>query len=517
MTRVPDIGHRAYITRIVEKIVDPAQAILNYQEMVVEEVRVSGPAATLPDLRTILQAARELNIMIGQLLDQDGSDVGGIPAGLASLRHDLRTPMNAIIGYSEMILEDFAESLPQRITDDISRVIKEGRNLLEQIDNGLDVSAFDRDEEPGDQTDARIAANLAQTLADGPCSRSEEPGRILVVDDSASNRDLLARRLGREGHSVIVAGSGKEALKILETQEFDLALADILMPDMNGIELLSRLKADPRLREIRVIMISGLKDQDAVIRCIEAGAEDYLPKPVDPILLRARISACLERSRWRERERRYLTQIEFEKERTDELLHAILPRQVIRRLADGEEVIADRIETATIVFADIVNFTELAARTPPAALVRRLGDLFSRFDELADHFGVEKIKTIGDAYMAAAGLPDPRPDHAVAAVAFGKALLAEMTRSDGPQPPLSLRIGINSGPVIAGLIGKKRFVYDVWGHTVNVASRMESYGIPGRIQVSQSTYEALGAEFQSARREVMDIRGIGRYTTYVLL
>lgn len=516
MTQVPDIGHRAYITRIVEKIVDPAQAILSYQELVMEEVREVGPAETLPDLEKVLHAARELNAMIKRLLDREVSDANGIPTGLAMLRHDLRTPMNAIIGYSEMILEDFAESLSHRIADDISKVINEGRNLLEQVDGGLNISSFDRDEESENQTDATIAANLARTLAARPSARPEETGRILVVDDSASNRDLLARRLGREGHTVIAASSGEEALKILETQAFDLALADILMPDLNGIELLGRLKSDARFREIRVIMISGLKDHDAVIRCIEAGAEDYLQKPIDPILLRARITACLERSRWRDRERRYLSQIEFEKQRADELLQAILPRQVIRRLAAGEEVIADRIEAATIVFADIVNFTELAARTPAAALVQRLGNLFSRFDELADQHGVEKIKTIGDAYMAAAGLPDPRSDHAMAAVAFSRALLAEMASNVGLKPQLSLRIGLNTGPVIAGLIGRKRFVYDVWGHTVNVASRMESYGIPGRIHVSQSTYEALGAGALDAHKEVMDIRGIGKCATYLL-
>jgi class 3 adenylate cyclase len=510
-----DIGHRAYVARIVQKIVDPAQAILSYQELVIEEVREAGPTDALPDLERVLCAARELNALIRRFLDAEVPSASGF-AGQALLRHDLRTPMNAILGYSEMIIEDFADTLSQRTTGDISRIIHESRNLLQQIDAGTDISPFDLGEKSENGVDATIAANLARTIAARPSGMIEEAARILVVDDSASNRDLLARRLSREGHAVVVASSGEEALGILGTQEFDLALADVLMPDMNGIELLGRLKSDAHLREIRVIMISGLKDDDAVIRCIEAGAEDYLQKPIDPILLRARITACLERSRWREREKRYLAQIEFEKGRADALLHAILPRQVIKRLAEGEEVIADRIDMATIVFADIVNFTEFAARTPAAAVVQRLGDLFSRFDELADQYGVEKIKTIGDAYMAAAGLPDPRADHALAAVAFSKALLAEMARSIGPEPPLSLRIGINTGPVIAGLIGRKRFVYDVWGHTVNVASRMESYGIPGRIQVSQSTFEALGATFMDAQQEVMEIRGIGKYTTYVL-
>ncbi|WP_457299319.1 adenylate/guanylate cyclase domain-containing protein [Phyllobacterium sp. P5_D12] len=510
-----DIGRRAYIARLVQKIADPAQAILGYQELVIEAVLENGPAEALPDLEKVLGAARDLNLLIKRLLEMEASQTAGIFTVDSELRHDLRTPMNAILGYSEMVIEDFSDVLAASIVDDIAKIIEESRFLLEQIDGRLDVFSDDPDEKPTDHIDVTIAADLARSIAARVAPSSDETGRILVVDDTASNRDLLNRRLTRDGHLVTVASSGEEALRILETQEFDLALADILMPDMNGIELLSRLKSHERLREIPVIMISGLKDDDAIIRCIEAGAEDYLHKPIDPVLLRARITACLERSRWRERERRYLAQIEFEKERADTLLDAILPRQVVKRLADGEKVIADRIDMATIVFADIVNFTEFAARTPPITLVQRLGELFSRFDELADQHGIEKIKTIGDAYMAAAGLPDPRPDHAQAAVAFARAMLAETCQMTGERR-LSLRIGINSGPVIAGLIGRKRFVYDVWGHTVNVASRMESCGTPGRIQISQSTFDALGPDFGECHREIRDIHGIGKYPTYLL-
>ena len=516
MAQSLDIGHRAYIARIKQKIAEPAQAILGYQELVLEEVRDQGPSDALPDLERVLCAARELDVLTKRILDIEAWDTKDFPVLDIKLRHDLRTPMNAILGYSEMVIEDFKDTLSHRATADILRIVQESRILLQQIDGKHDLFSTDVDEGPKDELDITIAAEVAQSIAAHALKLPEEAGRILVVDDTASNRELLARRLGRDGHAVITAASGKEALRILATHECDLVLADILMPDMNGIELLGRLKSDDRLREIRVIMISGLRDADAVVRCIEAGAEDYLQKPIDPVLLRARIAACLERSRWRERERRYLTQIEVEKQRADELLHAILPRQVVKRLANGEKVIADRIEIATIIFADIVNFTEFAARTPATALVKRLGDLFSRFDELADQHGIEKIKTIGDAYMAAAGLPDPRRDHAAAAIAFGKALLEETARISDPQLALRLRIGINSGPVIAGLIGRKRFVYDVWGHTVNVASRLESCCIPGHIQISQSTFDAVGGNVADTRQEVVDIRGIGKFTTYLL-
>jgi class 3 adenylate cyclase len=516
LAQSPDVDRRIYIARLAQNIVDPAQVILGYQELITEEVRELGPSDALPDLERILSAARQLNLLIGKLFDVEAPQAGNVPAFDAVLRHDLKTPATAILGYSEMVIEDFADALPVHVLSDLSKVVYETRKLLAQIDETPDSSILKEGQAPSVEFDGMIAANLVRTMADRSPIAAERAGRILIVDDTLSNRDLLCRRLGREGHVVVAAASGEEALRIICEQDFDLVLADILMPDLNGIELLARLKSDRRFRDISVVMISGLKDDAAVTRCIEAGADDYLRKPIDPVLLRARIAACLERRRWREREKQYLAQIEFEKQRADALLQAVLPKQVVSRLAGGEDVIADRIDVATIIFADIVNFTEFAARTSPADLVQRLGDLFNRFDELADQFGVEKIKTIGDAYMAAAGLPNPRPDHAAVGVAFARALIAETSACTDHRPPLMLRIGIHSGPVVAGLIGRKRFIYDVWGHTVNVASRMESYGMPGRIQISETTFDALGDRQLAAHREVMDIRGIGKYTTYLL-
>jgi class 3 adenylate cyclase len=307
------------------------------------------------------------------------------------------------------------------------------------------------------------------------------------------------------------------ALGILAKWEFDLLLVDILMPGMNGIELLRRLKSDARLHDVPVLMISGLKEEAAVLKCIAEGAEDYLPKPVDTVLLRARIAACLERRRWREQERRYVQQIQEEKERANGLLNAILPTPIVERLNMGETMIADRFDSATILFADIVNFSPLAARTSPTVLLKRLGALFSRFDELAEEHGVEKIKTIGDAYMAAAGIPEPRDDHAISAVDFARALIAEVKREGDPAPPLQLRIGIHSGSVVAGLIGRKRFIYDVWGHTVNVASRLEASSVPGRIQLSDTTLRALGPGVPVQARGNIDLKGIGAFATYLVV
>ena len=508
------IGDSAYVARIAERLSGPAYAILGYQTLVVEEAAEAGIDAAIDDLRKVLAAAGHLTRLIEDLLAPDTP----LPAGEdaeARLRHDLRTPLNAILGYSEMVVEEFAEDLSPRLVEEIAIVVHESRVLLASIDAIVGTLTSDTEDAASDTVDHSIADHLARTIAAPILRQESEHGRILIVDDTSSNRDLLARRLAREGHTVTTVTCAAEAIDAMGREAFDLALLDILMPGMNGIELLAYMKSDPVLRDIPVLMMSGLREDNAVARCIEAGAEDYLPKPVEPVLLRARISACLERQRLRERERCYLRRIEDERRRATALLHDILPSQVVSRLDTGEAVIADRFDDATIIFADIVNFTSFAAAIPPAILIKRLGAVFTRFDDLAIQHGVEKIKTIGDAYMAASGIPEPRKDHAGAAIGFARAIIRELPRLEEGRG-LELRIGIGSGPIVAGLIGRKRFIYDVWGHTVNLASRLEASGVPGRIHISRETMEALGGTGRAEPRGVLDLKGIGLVPTYLV-
>ena len=237
---------------------------------------------------------------------------------------------------------------------------------------------------------------------------SDISGRILVVDDNDSNRDLIARRLARDGHAVESAAGGADALALLKDRDFDLILLDILMPDMSGYDVLGHLKADPGTREIPVIMISALDEVDSIVRCIEAGAVDYMPKPFEPALLRARIRACLENKLLRDRERAMTEEIRKAKERNEALLLSILPKAVVDRINDGAGMVADHIPEATILFADLVDFTPFSGKMAAVEVVGFLNRIFSTFDRLADRFGAEKIKTIGDAYMLAVGIPEPR-------------------------------------------------------------------------------------------------------------
>jgi class 3 adenylate cyclase len=345
-----------------------------------------------------------------------------------------------------------------------------------------------------------------------------DEGSVLVVDDNEVNRDLLARRLQRQGHVVTVAVDGSQALELMRSAPFDLVLLDIMMPQMNGYEVLEHLKADEKLRYIPVIMISAVDDIDSIVRCIELGAEDYLSKPFNPVLLKARISACLEKKRLRDQEQAYLQKLADEQEKSERLLLNILPKAIAERLKQGEITIADSFADVTVMFADLVGFTKLSTHLSPAELVELLNEIFSAFDELADRYGLEKIKTIGDAYMVVGGLPTPSGDHAEAiaemAIEIQATIAKVRTKSDRQ---LSIRIGIHTGPVEAGVIGTKKFTYDLWGDTVNTASRMESQGIPGGIQVTVATYDRLRDKYVFEERGIIQVKGKGDMMTYLLL
>jgi adenylate cyclase len=514
---------RARLANMRQELLAPVTALVGYGELLTEEAERLELVDLAPDLERILTAAQDLLEQVNRLLDEGAAPAQASHAELeaiqSKIRHDLRNPLNGIKGYAELLLEELDEFGGPTIRADLEALLGASESLLARIDVIVDFSrgAENLELASGEEGDvARMIANLVRTVkpVDAREAPPQETGRILVVDDNASNRDLLFRRLSHDGHYVARADSGRRALEILEVEEFDLILLDLLMPHMNGFQVLERLKADERLHDVPVIMISGLQETDSVIRCIEAGAEDYLPKPFNPVLLRARISACLERKRWHERERRYLERIELEKAKHEALLRNILPGEIVTRLSGGEAVIADRVEEATILFADLVGFTAAASRITPAVLVNNLNRIFSAFDELCRQLQIEKIKTIGDAYMAAAGVPLPRADHAEVMADFALAMLAALERVNAAAAvPFQMRIGIHTGPVVAGVIGSHRFLYDIWGDTVNLASRLESHGLPGRIHVSPQTRQLLEGRYDLEARGLINLRGIGKLRT----
>ncbi len=340
---------------------------------------------------------------------------------------------------------------------------------------------------------------------------------VLIVDDSEENRDLLARQVKRFGHQAEMAEDGEQALAMLQAKAYDLVLLDIMMPGLTGYEVLERVKADPALKIVPVIMISAVDDLEGVVRCIELGADDYIIKPFKIILLKARINASLDRKQLRDQEAAYMQALQAEQEKSDRLLLNVLPRTIAERLKHSPGIIADFFPEVTVLFADIVNFTELAASVSPTGLIALLNEVFSTLDDLAEAHGLEKIKTIGDAYLLVAGLPTPRPDHACAMAEMALAIQQATARFQTPDGfPIQLRIGMHTGPVTAGVIGSKKFAYDLWGDAVNTASRMESQGLPNCIQVTEATYQQLKDHFSFEKRGLITVKGKGDMPTYFL-
>ncbi len=338
-----DFERNALAAHAAQRLAGPAQALLGLHELLNEQAGTSGLDDLRPDLDRIGTAVGQLNALIGDLM-KGRSALPDATREPIRIRHDLRTPLNAIIGYSELLLEDIEVSAGEELQDDLEALLKTAGELLTRVDAIADLFAASSSGAAADEAATGLDAASLQTSIAGEAAMPAVRGAILVVDDVAGNRELLSRRLSREGHSVTTADGGTSALELLGEREFDLVLLDVLMPDMNGIEVLRRLKADGSRRHMPVIMISGLDDADAVARCIESGADDYLPKPFNPVFLKARINAVLERKHWLDRERRYIARIEAEQKRADALLHAVLPGQIVARLKNGEQVIADRFE-----------------------------------------------------------------------------------------------------------------------------------------------------------------------------
>ncbi|MDG2113375.1 MAG: adenylate/guanylate cyclase domain-containing protein [Actinomycetota bacterium] len=237
-------------------------------------------------------------------------------------------------------------------------------------------------------------------------------------------------------------------------------LLDLMMPEVDGYEVLGRMKEDMDLREVPVIMISAADELDNVVRCRELGAEDYLPKPFNPTVLNARVTASLDKRRMRRDEQAYVGQIEREKARADQLLAAMVPAGAISELRTHGTIMARRYDEVAVVFCDIVGFTAYCDRTAPEEVVMGLNAQVTRFEEIAHQHRLEKIKTIGDAFMATAGLLVPVDNPLRAAVECG---LAMVEAAATMEPYWQIRIGVHLGQVVAGITGARQFQFDLWG------------------------------------------------------
>jgi class 3 adenylate cyclase len=510
--------HHALRAHLRQEFVAPAAAIVGFTEILLEDAARDGLSDYRADLERIHSAGLALQTLLDEVLRQSAGEIEDIDGYRTKLRHDLRTPINAVKGYGEMIIEDARDGGHDALLPDLEKLLAAADGMLARIDALVAFSGQTSLENAREESFAGASRVLdALKFSQAPVAHQDIAGQILVIDDNASNRDLLSRQLARDGHAVEAVASGAEGLALLEGRDFDLILLDVLMPEMSGFEVLSKLKLDSSTAEIPVIMISALDEMDSIVRCIEAGAVDYLPKPFAPALLRARIRASLENKLLRDRERAMMEELRIAKERNETLLLSILPRAVVDRINEGAGMVADHIPEATILFADIANFTPFSGKLSASDVVGVLNRIFSAFDRLVEQHGAEKIKTIGDGYMVAVGLPEPCEDHAEIAAKLSLAMLDSLAGiRDEIGAPIQLRIGLHTGPAVAGVIGERKFAYDIWGTTVNIASRMESHGVPDRVHVSKSVADRLAGQFRIVPRGTVEVKGAGLMETYFL-
>lgn len=336
--------------------------------------------------------------------------------------------------------------------------------------------------------------------------------KVLVVEDSVTVRKAVAFLIQKLGYTVITAENGKEGLEIIRKQNIDLVLSDLYMPEMSGIELLQTIKEDQNLSHTPVIMLSGSEEMDAVVNCLENGADDYILKyPSNPVLIKARVNASIERKRLRDNEELSRKKAEDEMKKSDELLKGILPPSIIKDLKTHSFVEPKRYDNVAVMFCDIVGFTAYCDKTEPEIVVADLQQLIEAFETQAMFYGVQKIKTIGDSFMATAGLLEKVDNPVLQCVECGLEMVNSIRNLEW-----EARVGIHVGTVVAGVIGQRQFLFDIWGDTVNTASRVESNGKDGFVNVSKAAWDIIQDKCIGKSEGFLNLKGKGEMEIFTI-
>jgi len=371
-----------------------------------------------------------------------------------------------------------------------------------------------------------VLAPAAMDVSSIPTTRSSAiyHGKILIVDDQEGNVRLLEKMLRGAGYDCV--SSTKDPTQVCDlyfANRYDLILLDINMPVMNGFQVMEGLRDVEMDGYLPVLVVTAQPDQKLL--ALKAGAKDFVSKPFDLAEVLLRVYNLLEVRLLHMEMKRLYDRVLEEKKVSERLLLNVLPPSIAARLngrpdviaQDFSAVIADSFADVTVLFADLVAFTKFSETVSVKVLVEVLNEVFTRFDNIAERRGLEKIKTIGDCYMVAAGLPIPVADHAVRAAHMALDMMEALEDFNAASHyKLNVRIGMDSGAAMAGVIGKKKFVYDLWGDVVNTASRMESHGVPGRIQLTDATRRRLGHPFSLESRGTVFVKGKGELHTWFL-
>lgn len=510
------LTHRAWVAYLRQELTAPAAALSQYARDLNGNAGQSDSPDTVTATRRIVDRAEHLFDVVQKLTQSETPPQAESDRGYwRAVRHDLRAAASYVVMSCEDIIEGAPAAVVTALKSDLQRTICAAQSVIELIEQVVNFGQ-NRNATPTLTGPVwEMLARLPRAGADSSAiSVQALAGRILLVDDNKFNRDLVARILVGQGHTVEVVAGGREAQQRLESNQssIDLILLDVMMPGMTGPEVLSWLKTDSRFWHLPVIMVSALGEDDSVLACIAAGAEDYLTRPVRAELLRARIVGCLEKKRLRDREVGYQARIAS-------LVRALFPPAAVEEWERTGTIQPRHHEQVGVLFLDVVGFTSFSEkyRNEPGHVIRLLQDLVERFETTVNRHGVQKIKTIGDAFMGVAGLSAPIANPALTLLQCGLDLIADAANHSAHW---QVRVGIHVGPVVTGVLGKTQFSFDVWGHTVNAASRIESNGKPGQVCLSDEAWTmlndvAIGDQRPVAARGlgVVDVWDFERWTT----
>lgn len=340
---------------------------------------------------------------------------------------------------------------------------------------------------------------------------------ILIVDDNTNNIQVLGNILRENEYEIAIALSGQEALEWVDSEDFDLVLLDIMMPEMDGYEVCQRIKKIDKHKDIPIIFLTAKTDTDSIVNGLEYGAVDYITKPFNSSELLARVKTHLDLKNARDSLAFANSQLEKEKEKSDKLLTNILNERIVKELKETGKTQPKSYDNVTLFFSDLVNFTPISETLEPTTLINELNDMFSEFDKIFRKHHCERMETIGDAYIAACGIPEANPKHAENIAHAAIEILDYMqSRSNSININWAIRIGIHSGTVAEGIVGTRRFAYNIFGDTVNTASRMETNSDPMKINVSEVSYRLIHDKFNFIERKPIEVKGKGEIKMYFL-
>lgn len=452
-------------------------------------VSVPSQSPVADDVKKLVELSDSLHAAVRAALTQ--LQVTHTEATYRELRHDLRGHAGQIVERASFLIEDMRSDLTDDTIDAMQALQSLAWKVISEVNTiGSVHNLPERDWSPQAQPPlSRIPA------------ATQIPGRILLADDSADNREFVGRLLSRHArHNVTAVANGEEALESLEAGVFDLIILDVMMPKLDGFATLNRIRQNPQWQHIPVVMMTAFGEEDTVIRGIKAGADDYVRRPFNPSLLLARVSSCLERKRLRDLE------VE-QRQEINRLVLALFPPEVADALREHGVLKPQIHEAVGVLFLDLVGFTHFCNehKNQPGMVVELLQDVIERLESVTERHGVQKIKSIGDAFMATTGLTRPDATPVDTLVSCARDMLNQLADRPGG---CRVRIGIHVGPVLAGVIGKTRFQYDVWGDTVNLSARLQSAAPENGITLSAIAWEAMTEKAPAVSR-LIDIKGYG--------